>query len=113
MFEWNETAYCAVRDYLVEHDAMTNQNKSHFYSDVLGNLFYSTGLLALQSAESLNVKRDLIDKYASTELARETYLYAKPKGIRGKMMRFLLKHRMVSTYIFSNQLIQLIKKIVG
>lgn len=112
MFDWNETAYCAVRDYLVKHDAMTAQNKNHFYSNVLGNLFYSTDLLSLQNSENLSVKRELISKYASTELARETYIYATPKGVRSRLMKFFLKHRMVNTYIFANQLIQSIKKII-
>lgn len=112
MFEWNETAFRAVRDYLVEHEAMTLENKTHFYSDVLGNLFYSTGLLALQKTESFSDKKDLISKYASTELAKETYIYAKPIGIRSSLMMLLLKQRCWETYIFTNQLIQTIKEIV-
>ncbi len=111
MFDWNEKAYCAVRDYLVEHDAMTSKNRTHFYSNVLGNLFYSTSLLALQNTECLSVKKRLIKKYASTELAGQTYTYAKPKGFLSRLMMFLLKNRMVNTYIFASQLIQTMKKI--
>lgn len=112
MFDWNETAYCAVRDYLVEHDAMTLKNRTHFYTNVLGNLFYSTGLLALHNSERYSDKLALITKYASTELAKETYRYAKPRGLRGKMMRSLLKHRFVRTFIFSNQAIAVVRRMV-
>ena len=42
MFEWNETAYCIIRDFLNNQDAMIPTNRIHFYSNVLGNLFYST-----------------------------------------------------------------------
>ena len=112
MFDWNEIAFRAVRDYLVEHDAMTLKNRTHFYSNVLGNLFYSTGLLALQKTESISAKRNLIGKYASTELAKETYKYAKQISFRGRLMTFLLKHRLVKTYIFVNQAISVIRRIV-
>lgn len=112
MFDWNETAYCAVRDYLVEHNAMTLENRIHFYSNVLGNLFYSTGLLALQKSESICVKRDLIRKYVSTELAKETYKYAKPRGIRSLLMMLLLKRRFVNIYIYVNQAISVIRRIL-
>lgn len=112
MFDWNETAFRAVRDYLIGHDAMTLENRTHFYSDVLGNLFYSTGLLALQKTESISVKKDLISKYASTELAREAYKYAKPIGTRSLLMLFLLKRRFFKTYISVNQAISVIRRIV-
>lgn len=112
MFDWNETAYRAVRDYLVEHDAMTLKNRTHFYSNVLGNLFYSTGLLALQKTESFSDKKDLISKYASTELARGSYKYAKPIGIRSSLMKFLLKRRFWEIYISVNQTISVIRRIV-
>lgn len=112
MFEWREQGCCALRDFLKTNNAMTTQNRTHFYSDVMGNLFYSTGLLALQSAESFSAKKDLIRKYASTELAIETYAYAKPKGFRSRLMKFFLKHRMVNTYIFANQLIKTIKNLL-
>lgn len=112
IFDWKETTYRAVRDYLVEHDAMTIENRTHLYSNILGNLFYSTNLLALQESESISVKRDLISRYASTELAKETYKYAKQISFRGRLMTFLLKHRLVKTYIFVNQAISVIRRIV-
>lgn len=110
MFDWNETAYSAVRDYLIGHDAMTLENRAHLYTNVLGNLFYSTGLLALQKQESFRAKLDLLMKYASTVLAEETYIYAQPKGLRSRIMMFLLKHKCIITYIFVNQTISVIKR---
>lgn len=112
MFDWNETAYCAVRDYLVEHNAMTLENRTHFYSNVLGNLFYSTGLLVLQKSGRHNDKLDLIMKYTSTDLAIETYRYARPRGLRGKMMMFLLKHHFVRTYVFADQAISFMRRVI-
>ena len=112
MFDWNEIAYCAVRDYLVEHNAMTDINKAHFYSNVLGNLFYSTSLLSLQRDMSLREKVRLIRKYISTALAKETFKYSKVSSARSHLMAFLLKNGMVKTYIFLNQLIDKIRKVI-
>ena len=111
MFEWNERAYSAIRDYLVENGAMTTQNRTHFYSNVLGNLFYSTELLSLQKNIARNEKANLICTYSNTQLAKEAYQYSVPSSKRSSFMRILLKNRMVNTYIFANQLIRTIKKI--
>ena len=112
MFDWNETAYCAVRDYLVEHNAMTEINKAHFYSNVLGNLFYSASLLSLQSDISLREKVRLLRKYISTALAKETFMYSNVLSARSHLMAFLLKKGMVKTYIFLNQLIDTTRKVI-
>lgn len=112
MFDWNETAYCAVRDYLVEHDAMTTQNREHFYSNVLGNLFYSTRLLSVQNIFSFSEKKEKIKYYSSTELAKETLKYGRKNCGYGRFSRFLLKNHLYSTYIVSNRLLSILKGIV-
>lgn len=110
MFEWNETAYCMIRNFLNEQMALTPSNRVHFYSDVMGNLLYSTGLLALQSDVSRGEKVKLIRTYTNTTLVKETIRYSKVSSTRGRMMAFLLKQGMVNTYIVANQMIQIIKK---
>lgn len=110
MFDWNETAYSAVRDFLVEHNAMTDINKAHFYRNVLGNLFYSSSLLSMQSDISIKEKVKLIRIYSSTALVKEAFIYSNLSSPRSRMMAFLLKQGMVNTYIVANQMIQIIKK---
>lgn len=112
MFEWNETAYCKIRDYLYEQETMNASNKVHFYSNVLGNLFYSTELLSLQKNIARNKKAKLIRTYSNTQLAKEAYQYSVPSSKRSRLMRALLKNRMVNTYIVANQIISTIKKII-
>lgn len=112
MFEWNERAYSAIRDYLVENGAMTAQNRTHFYSNVLGNLFYSTELLSSQKSIGRNEKAKLIHTYSNTQLAKEAYQYSAPSSKRSRLMKVLLKNRMVNTYVFAYKWIQTIKKII-
>lgn len=112
MFEWNETAYCIIRDFLNEQEAMTASNKVHFYTNVLGNLFYSTELLSVQKTIGRSEKTKLIRKYSSTAIAKETYIYIQPSSMRCSLMKFFLSHSMVNTYIAANQIIQIIKKII-
>lgn len=112
MFEWNERAYSTIRDYLVENGVMTNQNRTHFYSNVLGNLLYSTELLCLQSHVGRSEKLKLIRTYSNTIIAKEAYQFSSPSSKRSHLMKVLLKHRMVNTYIFANQLIKTIKNLL-
>lgn len=112
MFEWNETAYSIIRDYLKEQDAMTPQNRTHFYTNVLGNLFYSMELLSVQKNIRQEEKVKLIKEYAYTELSREVYSFSISSSLRSRLMVFLLKHHWVNIFILINQLMSLVKKIV-
>ena len=112
MFDWNELAYCEIRDFLISHSVMTQQNRSHFYDNVLGNLIYSTGLLSLQVDICIKDKVDLIRKYTTTALAKETFIGTQPSSIRTIIMTFLMKNHFVYTYVFVNQLISSFKRIL-
>jgi len=112
MFDWNELAYCEIRDFLISHSVMTQQNRSHFYDNVLGNLIYSTGLLSLQVDICIKDKVDLIRKYTTTALAKETFIGTQPSSFRTIIMTFLMKNHFVYTYVFVNQLISSFKRIL-
>lgn len=112
MFDWNETAYCAIRDYLIEHDAMTSENKVHFYSNVFGNLCYSTELLSYQDKISNTEKRNHLRKYCSTQLAQETFANCAVKSLRGKLNLILFRNHQMRTYLIMNKLIEIIKRVL-
>ena len=112
MLEWNETAFCIIRNFLNDQGAMTTLNKVHFYTNVLGNLFYSTELLLLQNTICRSEKTKLIRQYSSTALAKETYIYSQPSSARGYLMKFFLSHRMINIYIAAKRMIPIIKKII-
>ncbi len=109
MFAWNETAYCKIRDFLIDNCAMTPRNRSHFYTNVLGNLFYSTELLSLQSTVRWKEKVRQIRKYTSTDLANDAFSYSSHNDVRRQIMAFLLRHHLANTYIILIQLIRVIK----
>lgn len=110
MFEWNELAYREIRDFLISNSVMTQQNRSHFYDNVLGNLIYSTGLLSLQSDYSTKDKAELIRKFSVTDIAKEAFRIATPSSMRTRVMRLLLKHRLTYTYILMNKIMSALKR---
>jgi len=112
MFEWNEKAYITLRDYLLKYNALTEQNKVHFYTNVLGNLLYSTELLSLQDDIPLKKKAVLIKEYSSTTLSQETFRFADINDFRSRFMVCLLKYKMITLYIMITQLMTQIKKII-
>ena len=54
MFDWNETCYMAVRDFLKEFGCYTDRNREHLYSNIVGNFQYGFCLVANNPSMSLH-----------------------------------------------------------
>lgn len=114
MFDWNESAYQAVRDFLIEYDVMTEQNKRHLYNNILGNLLYSTELLCFAKEIPFNRKMELVRHYTSTQLAKETFTNAGGISFRTKMESAMMKNCPFVYFIYNHFVIicrQIKKKI--
>lgn len=111
MFEWNELGYSSIRDYLNEYEAMTAENRYHFYQNIFGNLLYSIELLVRSTNYSLAEKAAIINNYTSTQLAKEVFLYSTSNSIQSRIARTCLSEGHPYLHIFTVKIINLLKKL--
>lgn len=111
LFDWNELVYTSIRDFLLENNTMTEVNRSHFYNNVFGNLEYAIVLLINSNDYSLKEKAVIINKYTSTQLAKEVFKYSTSKSVQSKIAKTCLRDGHPYLHIFTVKIINLLRKL--
>lgn len=99
MFDWNSTCYEAIRTFLKEFDAWTEENQNHLYRNIAGNYQYGFCLVANNPYIKFNKKLRIISEYALTPIYQNSLSVAPQKRFDYCLLQYLLKHNLYRTYI--------------
>lgn len=99
MFEWNETCYTAIREYLKEFGCFNSENRDHLYRNIAGNYQYGFSLIANNTNMGFKNKVSLIRKYKETPIYLDSLSAKHHRRIDYRILQNLLHQNMIRSYI--------------